>query len=384
MKESANYRKFVSRMKILLLGEYSHVHWTLAEGLRQLGHTVTVVSDGDVWKNYPRDIDLRRKGTGKLGGLRYWADVWRLMPKLKDYDVVQLINPVFLSLKAERIGPFYRRLRQQNRSMFLGAFGMDHYWVKAGMDCHTFRYSDFNMGARVRENADNAIWIADWLEGAKGKLNVEIARDCDGIVSGLYEYDAAYRPYYSEKLQYIPFPINIASLSAKQPRREGKVKCFIGVQRGRDAYKGTDIMLKALERVRQAFPDVCETVRVESVPFAEYERLMNGSDILLDQLYSYTPAMNALLAMGKGLVVVGGGEPENYTILGEEELRPIVNVEPNEESVYNALYQLMEQPEQVDMLSRQSIEYVHRHHDHIRVAQQYLDFWEKQMGKRGL
>ena len=76
--------------------------------------------------------------------------------------------------------------------------------------------------------------------------------------------------------------------------------------------------------------------------------------------------------------------PENYTILGEEELRPIVNVEPNEESVYNALYQLMEQPEQVDMLSRQSIEYVHRHHDHIRVAQQYLDFWEKQMGKRGL
>ena len=143
-------------------------------------------------------------------------------------------------------------------------------------------------------------------------------------------------------------------------------------------------MLKALERVRQAFPDVCEMVRVESVPFAEYERLMNGSDILLDQLYSYTPAMNALLAMGKGLVVVGGGEPENYTILGEEELRPIVNVEPNEESVYNALYQLMEQPEQVDMLSRQSIEYVHRHHDHIRVAQQYLDFWEKQMGKRGL
>ena len=273
-------------MKILLLGEYSHVHWTLAEGLRQLGHTVTVVSDGDVWKNYPRDIDLRRKGTGKLGGLRYWADVWRLMPKLKDYDVVQLINPVFLSLKAERIGPFYRRLRRQNRSMFLGAFGMDHYWVKAGMDCHTFRYSDFNMGARVRENADNAIWIADWLEGAKGKLNVEIARDCDGIVSGLYEYDAAYRPYYSEKLQYIPFPINIASLSTKQPRREGKVKCFIGVQRGRDAYKGTDIMLKALERVRQAFPDVCEMVRVESVPFAEYERLMNGSDILLDQLYS--------------------------------------------------------------------------------------------------
>ena len=47
-------------MKILLLGEYSNVHWTLAEGLRQLGHQVTVVSNGDFWKNYPRDVNLTR------------------------------------------------------------------------------------------------------------------------------------------------------------------------------------------------------------------------------------------------------------------------------------------------------------------------------------
>ena len=43
-------------MKILLIGEYSNVHATLAEGLRALGHEVTVISDGDGWKDYPRDI----------------------------------------------------------------------------------------------------------------------------------------------------------------------------------------------------------------------------------------------------------------------------------------------------------------------------------------
>ena len=42
-------------MKILLLGEYSNVHHTLAEGLRVLGHEVTVASDGDGWKGYDRD-----------------------------------------------------------------------------------------------------------------------------------------------------------------------------------------------------------------------------------------------------------------------------------------------------------------------------------------
>ena len=47
-------------MRILLLGDYSNVHATLADGLRQLGHTVVVASDGDGWKNYPRDVDLAR------------------------------------------------------------------------------------------------------------------------------------------------------------------------------------------------------------------------------------------------------------------------------------------------------------------------------------
>lgn len=37
-------------MKILLLGEFSNLHWTLAEGLRKLGHEVCVVSNGDRWE----------------------------------------------------------------------------------------------------------------------------------------------------------------------------------------------------------------------------------------------------------------------------------------------------------------------------------------------
>lgn len=36
-------------MKILLIGEASNLHWTLAEGLRANGHTVTVVSHGSHW-----------------------------------------------------------------------------------------------------------------------------------------------------------------------------------------------------------------------------------------------------------------------------------------------------------------------------------------------
>ena len=89
-------------MKILLIGEYSNVHATLAEGLKAIGHSVTVVSNGDFWKNYPRDISLVRHPS-KLGGIVYMAKLYSILPRLRGYDVVQLINPMFLEIKAERI-----------------------------------------------------------------------------------------------------------------------------------------------------------------------------------------------------------------------------------------------------------------------------------------
>lgn len=368
-------------MRVLLLGEYSNVHWTLAEGLRSLGHDVVVASDGDSWKGYRRDVDLSRRSPSASAALAY---VWRLLrafPRFQGFDVVQLINPVFLSLKAERIYPFFHFLRRRNRSVFLGAYGMDHYWVRAGMDCRTFRYSDFNLGPALRRNEDNAIWERDWLRGPKGRLNRRVARACDGIAAGLYEYYAAYRPDFAAKLRFIPFPIRTDRARFIERGHGPKLRFFIGIQRGRSVYKGTDVMLRALQRTVERYPDACEMVSVESVPFDEYVRLLDGSDVLLDQLYSYTPAMNALEAMAHGMVVVGGGEPENYELLGEQTLRPIVNVRPDEDDVCRRLAWLVEHRDEVPRLSRESRLYVERHHDYRLVARAYLDFWRSRIDR---
>ena len=104
-------------MKILLLGEYSNVHATLAEGLRMLGHDVTVASNGDFWKNYPRDISLVRR-PGRLGGIMLMAKLYAILPRLKGYDVVQLINPMFIELKAGRLFRIYKYLRRHNKKSF--------------------------------------------------------------------------------------------------------------------------------------------------------------------------------------------------------------------------------------------------------------------------
>ena len=364
-------------MKILLLGEYSNVHATLADGLRRLGHQVTVLSNGDFWKNYPRDIDLVRK-PGKLGGILYIAKLLTIVHKLRGYDIVQLINPMFLELKAERIFPIYRYLRKHNKKVILGGFGMDYYWVHVCCHDKPLRYSDFNMGDKLRTNADALKERKDWLGTTKERLNRMIAEDCDGIVTGLYEYWACYQLTFPQKTVFIPFPIRPYAQSSDVPDTiPQKIKLFIGINKERSEYKGTDIMLKAAQDITKKYPEKVELRIAESVPFAEYIKMMNGSDAILDQLYSYTPAMNSLEAMARGIICIGGGEPENYKILHEEHLRPIINVRPNYESFYQQLEHLILNPEMISELKRQGIEYISHHHDYVKVAKEYEAFYQK-------
>ena len=364
-------------MRILLVGEYSNVHATLAEALRTLGHEVCVISNGDFWKDYPRDIDVARR-PGKWGGLQLMMRLYRLLPRLRGYDVVQLINPMFFELKAERLYFFYDYLRSHNGKVFLGAFGMDWYWVHECVYKRPLRYSDFNIGNQLRTDAEAMKYRNDWLGTPKGKLNRYIADDCDGIITGLYEYDVCYRPYFPEKTTFIPFPIKVPAKDVlTHEAGSGPLRLFIGINRERSAYKGTDIMLQAAQDVCRRHPDLIQLQIAESVPFAEYQQMMDHSDAILDQLYSYTPSMNALLAMSKGIVCIGGGEPENYDIIGERELRPIINVEPTYESVVSALESLVQHPEQLPTLQQESRTYIHRHHNHLEVARRYLDAWQR-------
>lgn len=364
-------------MKILLIGEYSNVHWTLAEGLRSQGHTVCVVSNGDFWKDYRRDISLVREYT-TLGGIKYILKLYALLPKLRGYDVVQLINPMFLELKAERIAPIYNYLRKHNKKVFLGAFGMDAYWVEACTQRpFRFRYSDFNIGNQPIINNYVTEQEADWRNTPKAQLNHHIASDCNGIIAGLYEYYAAYAPQHSDKLTYTPFPVPADPDAKATYTPERKIRFFIGIQKERSIYKGTDIMLRALERIAADYPADCEILKAESVPFEEYKKMIDSCDILLDQLYGYSPAMNALLAMSKGKIVVGGAEPECYDILGEHTLRPMINVIPSEQEVYDKLQWIIANKQHITTMQQQSIEYVSKHHNPAKIAQQYIEFWNR-------
>ena len=156
-----------------------------------------------------------------------------------------------------------------------------------------------------------------------------------------------------------------------------KVKFYISLKHHREEWKGKDELYSALYKLYYRHPSACEIKQTVFTPYDECEHFMDGCDVMLDQLYSYSPGLNALYAMSKGIVVVGGAEEEHYNLLGEDRLRPIINVRPEGNDIYNKLESLLANTNKISQLSADSIEYIKKHHCPIKVAKECLDFWEK-------
>lgn len=365
-------------MRILLIGDYSRLHYTLAEGLRALGHEAIVASDGDGWKNYPRDIDLTRKSSSIIDTARSLTSVLNKFSKFKGYDVVQIMNPCFTTQTVRVNEYLFNRLKKNNKKVFLGAFGDDSYWVRACLSDKILKYSEFFVNHKSTELKFNKKLVAKWINSRREVANKKMAREANGIIACLYEYYRSYEPEFADKLTYIPLPVNTDVLIFS-PIEEipEKINFFIGIDKDRTEYKGTDIMDKALTRIAQNYPDQVIVSSAESVNYDKYKQLMQPAHVVLDQLYSHTPAMNALLAMAQGKVLVGGGEPEIYDLMGEYDLRPVVNVFPSEEDVYNKLEDLILHKEKLLTLSRLGKAFVEKNHNYKIVAQQYIEYWER-------
>lgn len=374
-------------MKILLAGDASNYHAALASALRREGHEVTVASDGGRWMDTSRDIDISRRLPGPLGGLELWLKLrYGMEEKLSGHDVVSIATVGFVRLRPQRQARIFDRLKALNRGIFYTALGTDTFYVDECLRPDSLLpYNEWRINGRPSPLALQRPDAADqWRSDDLRRACRHIYDNIDGATSVLYEYDRVLSRYLdADKHAYAGIPIDTDSLRPVElPERPEKVRLFLGRHRDRMAEKGTDLLEEAARSVVSRYPDRAELVIVENKPYAEYIELMKSAHVVLDQVYSYTPATNALLAMAYGLNTISGGEEDFYRFIGESTLRPVINVKPDYDHIRQTIEQTVLHPEQLRPRGLESREFVISHNSYSVVARRCIDFWTRRLNEK--
>ncbi|RWW92088.1 glycosyltransferase [Flavobacterium cerinum] len=378
-------------MRILLIGEYSRLHNSLKEGLLALGHEVILISDGDGFKQYPSDFLITPKTLSKgflniprqiifrifkydIAQLERGMRFYKLLPKLKNYDVVQLINeaPIKTSKPFEKY--LLNKIIKQNKKTFLLCCGMDYTVVKYMADKKP-RYSIMDPFFKDISLIKEYRIMFEYISKGHKKLHDFLYSKITGVIASDMDY---YVPLLgnSKFMGLIPNPINISKLEYNEPVINGPIIIFMGINRWIYNQKGIPYFEKALTIVKAKYQEKIEIVIAESLPYNDYIKLYSKAHILLDQVYAYDQGYNALEAMAKGKVVFTGAEKEfmeHYNLIE----RVAINALPDVDYLVNELSLLIENPDEIIAISKRTRAFIEKEHEHIVVAKKYIEKWSK-------
>lgn len=368
-------------MKILMLGDYSNLHACLAKELRKRGHEVTVVSNKGGHMQTDADQYLSRK-QGMLGSIAYLYRVMASLPSWSGYDVVQLINPQFLNLKPDKLRIIFDILKRNNRSVFLTLCGNDHFFVKDCISTDLFRFSEFRVG---KEKAPLAIEEPQretgWLIPAHATYTQHLYDNIDGVMSVLPEYDMSARLHIDPgKIVFTNLPIELQSYDFTPLDLSGPTRILIGMRGGMETQKGTAKMLEICRGLEAEMPGELKVDTVKDLSLADYLEKLRKSHIVVDQLYSYSPATNALQTMALGRITASGGQPEYFEYIGEN-IRPIFCLSPLEDdtTISQRLKDLITDKQRMEKMSKEGRKLVERHNDVRNIAPMFESHWQKMM-----
>lgn len=364
-------------MRVLLIGDYSAVHYNLYSGLLECGIDVTLVSSGDGSKQIPTQHAWTAEMAGRWSRLagtngKHFCDNNRqLINGLIGYDVVQIINPIMSedASIASNISLF-NFLKKNNSKLFLYSCGDDLNWIsKCYMTKHRkYWFSDPSFYVS-REAALPAKYL---LNPLVRKLCNSVYEGVDGIIPGSADYDWALGDKPNRR-KIVPFPVDCDSLPFRQVTRRAQFKIVHGKQNAKAIRKGDRYFHRAGESLGTDF----EYNVVGGVPYLEYLGLLREGDIFFDQVHSYDQGMNALLAMASGMVVFSGFEKEFYSNYPNISSPVGINARPNVEYISQQLQKVATGAIDVEEISSNARRFVETYHARQKVSELFLKEWVK-------
>ncbi|KJD35066.1 glycosyl transferase family 1 [Tamlana sedimentorum] len=379
-------------MNILLIGEFSRLHNSLKEGLVCHGHEVTIIGTGDGFKKYPIDICIKNRFLENkklhflakaihritnisLVKVEYAYRYFKQLHKLKHYDVVQLINENSFKANPKVEIWLLKKIIKHNKKVFLLSCGADYSSIKYAFD-KKLKYSiltPFNKDESLQKKSKHML---RFLKPKYKKLHDFLFENVNGVIASDLDYHLPLinHPKY---LGLIPNPINTDKINFIENKVSNKVNIFHGISIANYAKKGNIYFEEALATLKDKYPDKVHIETTKNVPYKTYITLYNNCNILLDQTYSYDQGFNALEAMAKGKVVFTGAEQEwlDYYNLKEDTI--VINAIPNTQKLIEKLEWLILNPDKINEISKNARAFVESHHNYKKIAQLYLDTWQK-------
>ena len=379
-------------MKILLVGEFSRLHNSLKEGLLAIGHEVILVNNGDGFKNYPADISIRANFfKSKLGNIprQIWARIfkydlallehgvrfWWISKKLKNFDVVQLINerPIQTTSKLELF--LLKRIFKQNKKVFLMSCGID-YMTVSHMLQQKDRYSVMNPYFEgISEAKKQYDYYFDFLTKSHQKIHQYLYQNSSGVISSDLDYVAPLIGN-TKYLGMVANPINIDKIGSIETTISGNISIFLGINSGNSFTKGTSFFEKALIILQKKYPNLIEVKITRDIPYTEYQKHFEKADIILDQVYGFDQGFNALEAMAKGKVVFTGAEAEFLKHYNLQEDEVAINALPDVNYLVEKLSFLIENPFEISRIGKNAVQFIQKEHHYITQAEKYVTIWK--------
>ena len=246
------------------------------------------------------------------------------------------------------------------------------------------RYSEFNIGTGPTPWARTPdARVESWLAPELTDYTEFFYDNMSGVVSALYEYQKVVETVRPEMPSaYGGIPIAIDELPEPQAKPESApLKIYLCAQKGREIHKGADILFREVRALAARHPGEFELLMPPNMPYDHFLRFLGGVDVLVDQLYSHTPATSALLGMALGAVPVSGAEPEFARFIGEPEPLPIINPDPFDPSAFTGeILRLARDRSLLADYRLRARRFVETHNSAPTVARRFEQLWKKAKG----
>ncbi|MEC3907246.1 glycosyltransferase [Tamlana sp. 2201CG12-4] len=379
-------------MKILLIGEYSRLHNSLKEGLVKNDHEVLLIGSGDGFKNYPVDFNIAPKSKEipfllffikvfykifkfDLSKIEIAFRLYKLLPKLKDYDIVQLINEDILKTFFKFQIWFFKKIIEQNGKLFLLSCGTDYISVKYAFEKKP-RYSILTPYFNNPNLKKKYKYILKYISKQNYQLHKFLYQNIEGVFASDIDYHIPLqgKPKY---LGLVPNPINIHKLNFTSLQIVDRINIFHGINSENSFKKGSSFFEQALINIQSKYPEKVSIRITKDVPYKEYISLYDSSHIILDQVYSFDQGYNALEAMAKGKVVFTGAEKEWLELYNLEEDSIAINALPDVNQITHKLEWLILNPSKIVEISKSARAFIEREHDYIKITNQYVKEWTR-------